>query len=64
MGWVKGSFFKQRRFHDYEDLHTQFAKWLDEVNNERPSRATGEIPQQRRQQETVEGSESPPTGVA
>ena len=25
--------------------------WLDEVNNERPSRATGEIPQQRRQQE-------------
>ena len=26
-------------------------QWLDEVNNERPSRATGEIPQQRRQQE-------------
>ena len=51
VGWVKGSFFKQRRFHDYEDLHTQLRQWLDEVNNERPSRATGEIPQQRRQQE-------------
>ena len=48
---MKGSFFKQRRFHDYEDLHTQLRQWLDEVNNERPSRATGEIPQQRRQQE-------------
>ncbi len=51
VGWVKGSFFKQRRFHDREDLQTQLRQWLDEVNNERPSRATGEIPQQRRQQE-------------
>ena len=30
---------------------TQLRQWLDEVNDERPSRATGEIPQQRRQQE-------------
>ena len=51
VGWVKGSFFKQRRFHDREDLQTQLRQWLDEVNNERPSRATGEIPEQRRQQE-------------
>ena len=51
VGWVKGSFFRQRRFHDYEDLHTQLRQWLDEVNNERPSRATGEIPPKRRQQE-------------
>ena len=25
VGWVKGSFFKQRRFHDRDDLQTQFA---------------------------------------
>ena len=51
MGWVKGSFFKQRRFHDREDLQAQLRPWLKEVNNERPSRATGVTPQQRRQQE-------------
>ena len=42
VGWVKGSFFKQRRFHDHEDLHRQLRQWLDEVNHERSSRATGE----------------------
>ena len=51
VGWVKGSFFKQRRFHDREELENQLRQWLDEVNTERPSRATGEIPEQRRQQE-------------
>ena len=51
VGWVKGSFFKQRRFHDRDDLQTQLRQWLDEVNNQRPSRATGEIPEHRRQQE-------------
>ena len=47
VGWVKGSFFKQRRFHDGEDLATQLAQWLQEVNTQRPCRATGVIPQER-----------------
>lgn len=42
--WVKGSFFKQRRFHDMEDLLVQLADWLRETNTERPSRPTGVIP--------------------
>lgn len=47
VGWVKGSFFKQRRFLDDEDLHSQLAAWLVEVNTLRPSRATGVIPAAR-----------------
>ncbi len=45
VGWVKGSFFKCRRFADREDLERQLAQWLVEVNTQRPSRATGEIPE-------------------
>jgi len=44
VGWVKGSFFKQRRFLDDADLLTQLAEWRTEVNTQRPSRATGIIP--------------------
>jgi hypothetical protein len=51
VGWVKGSFFKQRRFHDMEDLTAQLDQWLQEVNTQRPSRATGQIPSERMQQE-------------
>lgn len=51
VGWVKGSFFKQRRFHDMEDLEAQLAQWLQEVNTQRPSRATGQIPLERMEQE-------------
>jgi transposase len=51
VGWVKGSFFKQRRFHDREDLQQQLTQWLWEINNERPSRATGVIPAERLAQE-------------
>jgi transposase len=47
VGWVKGSFFKQRRFVDNEDLALQLAEWLDEVNTQRPSRATKTIPSVR-----------------
>jgi len=47
VGWVKGSFFKQRRFHDREDLGSQLGQWLQEVNTQRPSRATGQIPLER-----------------
>jgi transposase len=51
VGWVKGSFFKCRRFHDRADLEAQLAQWLTVVNTERPSRATGEIPAVRLAQE-------------
>lgn len=51
VGWVKGSFFKQRRFRDRQDLVDQLLQWLHEVNTERPSRATNIIPAIRREQE-------------
>jgi transposase len=44
VGWVKGSFFKCRRFLDEADLRAQLAEWLVEVNTKRPSRATGKVP--------------------
>jgi transposase len=47
VGWVKGSFFKQRRFLDEEDLRRQLAEWHEEVNVQRPSRATGVAPAAR-----------------
>jgi transposase len=51
VGWVKGSFFKQRRFVDQEDLLGQLAEWLVEVNTQRPSRATGVVPAERLKEE-------------
>jgi transposase len=51
VGWVKGSFFKCRRFHDRADVEAQLAQWLVEVNTRRPSRATGIIPAVRLAQE-------------
>jgi transposase len=47
VGWVKGSFFKVRRFHDRADLERQLAEWHEEVNLHRPCRATNEIPAHR-----------------
>jgi transposase len=47
VGWVKGSFFKVRRFHDRADLEPQLVAWLEEVNLRRPSRATNQIPADR-----------------
>ena len=44
VGWVKGSFFKVRRFLDFADLLQQLEAWLTDVNEMRPSRATGEPP--------------------
>jgi transposase len=44
VGWVKGSFFKVRRFQDHDDLEAQLREWHHESNVERPSRATGEPP--------------------
>lgn len=51
VGWVKGSFFKQRRFVDKDDVLTQLVEWHDEVNTKRPSRATRVIPAERLAQE-------------
>jgi transposase len=51
VGWVKGSFFKQRRFLDEEDFRQQLAQWHVEVNTQRPSRATKIIPEERRAEE-------------
>jgi transposase len=47
VGWVKGSFFKQRRFLDRADLERQLRDWLTEANTIRPSRATGVPPAAR-----------------
>jgi transposase len=47
VGWVKGSFFKQRRFLDRADLAQQLRDWLLETNTIRPSRATGMPPAAR-----------------
>lgn len=51
VGWVKGAFFKPRKFQDETDLRSQLAAWLVEVNTRTPSRATGVIPEMRRQEE-------------
>ena len=51
VGWVKGSFFKQRRFLDREDLERQLRDWLTEANTVRPSRATGVPPAARMAEE-------------
>jgi len=51
VGWVKGSFFKQRRFVDDDDLRQQLAEWRTEVNTQRPCRATKVIPVVRLEEE-------------
>ena len=62
VGWVKGSFFKVRRFHDFDDLLQQLTAWLQEMNEERPSRATNVIPALRlaEEQERLRGLRIPP----
>src|SRR5215472_11863355 len=51
VGFVKGSFFKVRRFQGAEDLEQQLGEWHREVNEERACRATGVIPAVRRAEE-------------
>ncbi|MGH7435026.1 MAG: IS21 family transposase [Polyangiaceae bacterium] len=51
VGWVKSSFFKYRKFQDEADLEAQLAAWHVEANTKTPSRATGVIPETRRQEE-------------
>ncbi len=51
VGFVKGNFFKVRKFHDREDLLRQLSSWHHEVNYERPCRATGDTPASRIEEE-------------
>ncbi len=51
VGWVKGSFFKHRKFQDRADLRAQLAVWHVEANTQTRCRATAEIPETRRQEE-------------
>jgi transposase len=44
VGFVKGSFFKVRRFLDREDLLQQLDAWMREVNETRKCRATNQTP--------------------
>ena len=44
VGFVKNSFLRVRRFRDFNDLQTQLAEWLHEVNHVRPCDATRRIP--------------------
>jgi transposase len=53
VGWVKGAFFKHRKFQDEADLRAQLEAWLVEVNTRTPCRATKVIPEIRRQEELV-----------
>jgi hypothetical protein len=53
VGFVKSSFFKVRRFQDYDDLLQQLGDWHREVNQERACRATGVIPGLRLAEEGV-----------
>jgi hypothetical protein len=53
VGFVKGSFFKVRRFRDRGDLVEQLAGWHREVNDERPCRATGVAPAVRLAEEVT-----------
>jgi hypothetical protein len=42
--YVKGNFIAGRSFHDDRDLAEQCTQWLQHVNTERPSDATGKAP--------------------
>ena len=49
--WFKASFLAQREFADEADLQAQLVGWLQTVNQDRPSDATGETPAVRLQRE-------------
>jgi len=47
VGFAKSSFFKLHVFDNRADLEARLEEWHDRVNDERPSRATGEVPRAR-----------------
>ena len=49
--WVKGSFFKQRRFMDDEDMLQQLAEWHVEIQTKVSCRETGVTPEARMAEE-------------
>ncbi len=51
VGFSKNSFFLARPFKDRADVQNQLTEWLREVNCERPSSATGVVPEIARQDE-------------
>lgn len=51
VGYAKKSFFLARKFRDRADVEEQLVAWLHEVNNVRPSDATGVIPAVAKQAE-------------
>lgn len=55
VGFVKGNFFCGRQFKNREDLQGQLQEWVNQVNQERPSDATGEIPGVRLARESLKG---------
>ena len=59
--YVKGNFIAGRSFHDDADLAEQCTAWLQRVNTERPSDATGEPPVVRLVEEQAKFSTLPAT---
>ena len=47
VGFVQSSFFKAHQFTDRADMEAKLDAWHRRVNDERPSRATGEVPRER-----------------
>jgi transposase len=47
VGFIKSSYFKAHRFRDRADLVAKLGEWHQRVNEERSSRATGEVPRAR-----------------
>jgi transposase len=59
--FVKGHFLPGRTFHDDQDLAEQCQEWLTQVNTERPSDATGDLPISRLLEEQRAFTPLPPT---
>jgi transposase len=53
VGFVKNSFLRVRRFRDFDDLETQLAEWLHDVNHVRPCDATHRIPAEALEEEAA-----------
>jgi transposase len=59
--FVKGNFIAGRTFHDDADLEEQCTAWLQRVNTQRPSDATGQPPVERLAEEQRTFGALPPT---
>jgi hypothetical protein len=51
--WVKGAFFRGRRFVDDDDMRTRLAEWTRNVDTRVAARGTGAIPESRMSEERV-----------